>query len=87
MMPKHKQMPATKKSMQRRDRFQSPHLVSKQTTSDRWLISVVMGDSPRAQARGMPGCVGELKRSFHVDFNRSHLAVAYFQVSFTMSPS
>lgn len=55
-------------STQHRDYFfQSPRLISKQTTSDRWLISVVMGDSPRAQVRRMPRCVGELKGSFHVE--------------------
>lgn len=30
-------------------------------------MSVVMEDSPRAQARGMPGHMVELKGSFHVE--------------------
>lgn len=49
------------------DHFQSPRLISKQTTSDRWLISVVTGDSPQAQTRGIPECIRKLKGSFHVD--------------------
>lgn len=44
------------------DHFESPHLIS---TSNRWSISVVMGDSPWGQVRGMLRCMRKLKGSFH----------------------
>lgn len=65
------------------DHFQSPHLIS---TSKRWPVPVVMGESSWAQARGMLRCMGKLKGSFHgKGFASSHLAAAHFKVSFKSS--